>query len=154
MRINVLAACRRPPAWVSEQTAAYAKRLPRNFELSFNFIAPGADQLSSAERKRDEAHRFKKKRAAESIMIALDETGKTLSSPALAKTIGHYRNNHQDLCVLIGGADGLDQSLLTAAQECWSMSALTLPHLLAQVLIAEQIYRAWSILENHPYHRS
>ena len=86
--------------------------------------------------------------------MALDVTGDALSSPELAGWLGEWRTRHTDVTLLIGGADGLDTGLRERAAQRWSLSRLTLPHLLVQIIVAEQIYRAWSILEGHPYHRA
>lgn len=154
MLIEVVCVCRRPPRWVSEVTSDYARRLPRDLRLEFTFVAPAGDSLPSAERKRDEARRIGKRVAADSAVIALDGGGEEVDSAGLAGWLEHWRAEHSRLSLVIGGADGLDAELLATARRRWSLSRLTLPHLLVQVLVAEQLYRAWSILNGHPYHRA
>lgn len=153
MQLEVLAVCKRPPSWVVEQTTEYAKRLPRDFALSFNYLNPGPASASSQARKRDEATRLLKRFPDSGRLIALDERGDTATSEQFAARLGRLREHASTVHICIGGADGLHEEVLQRAGACWSLSALTLPHLLVQVLLAEQLYRAWSILERHPYHR-
>lgn len=154
MHIEVLSVCRRPPRWVSDTTAEYAKRLPRDFTLGFDYLAPGQERVSTTVRKRDEATRLLKRVADDQYLIALDEHGSSATSEQFAASLGKLREQARKIVLIIGGADGLDEAVLARADACWTLSALTLPHLLVQVLLAEQIYRAWTILEQHPYHRS
>ena len=86
-------------------------------------------------------------------MITLVESGRSLTTQGLAKTLDHWMQHGRDVALLIGGADGLDKACLTRADESWSLSSLTFPHALVRVIVAEQLYRAWTILSNHPYHR-
>lgn len=153
MLIEVLCVCRRPPRWVAEQTAAYCKRLPREFSLSFTYVAPGADSATASARRRDEATRLLKRAGTSRALIALDEHGASTTSRQFAARLGRLRETQRELALVIGGADGLDESITGRALEQWSLSSLTLPHLLVQVVLAEQLYRAWSILDGHPYHR-
>jgi 23S rRNA (pseudouridine1915-N3)-methyltransferase len=153
MVVDVLCVCRRPPAWITQACADYAKRLARSDELRFRFLNPGPDGVDSVVRRREEGSRISKALKAGSYLIALDERGEELSSVELAARFGVWRERFTHLSLVIGGADGFDPSVLTAAAERWSLSRLTLPHLLVQVVVAEQIYRAASILAGHPYHR-
>lgn len=154
MRCEVLCIARRPPAWVAEVTAEYTKRLGRALELSFRLLAPGPDNTSVDARKRDEAQRLLKARAAGSLLVALDEHGREHTSAELSARLEAWRTRGQDLCLAIGGADGHGPAVLEAAAESWSLSRLTLPHQMVQVIVAEQLYRALSMLEGHPYHRA
>ena len=154
MRLEVFGVCRRPPAWVREATLDYARRLRREFELSFAYVAPGQDRVSTPERQRDEAERLCKRMRPGSHLVVLDGTGTEGDSGEVAAWLGAWREAGRDVTLLIGGADGLAADLLARAGQRWSLSRLTLPHLLVQLLVAEQIYRAWSILSGHPYHRA
>lgn len=154
MQVEIVSVCRRPPAWVSAATGDYAKRLARHLELRQRHVAPGPDTVGPAVRRRDEAQRVAKILRPATHLVALDLGGEALSSPDLATWLGDWRTRHDQVTLLIGGADGLDAGLLERAAQRWSLSRLTLPHLLVQVIVAEQIYRAWSILEGHPYHRA
>ena len=153
MVVDVLCVCRRPPAWVAETCADYAKRLARSDELRFRYLNPGRDGVDSAVRRRDEGARIGKALQAGTHLVALDERGDELTSIEFATRFGSWRERHGHVTLAIGGADGFDAQVLNAAAERWSLSRLTLPHLLVQVVVAEQIYRAASILAGHPYHR-
>lgn len=153
MLIEVLCVCRRPPAWVVEVCADYSKRLARSDELRFRYLNPGPDGADSAVRRRDEGQRIIKALKAGTHLIALDERGEELTSVELATRFGSWRERHGHVTLAVGGADGFDAQVLSAAAERWSLSRLTLPHLFVQVVVAEQIYRAASILAGHPYHR-
>lgn len=152
-RLEILCVCRRPPAWVTDATAEYAKRLPRELKLAFTYIAPGHDKLDSLARRRDEGTRVAKKLDDGQTVIALDERGIEGDSRKVAGWLTAWREQYGRLAFVVGGADGLDEALLARARFRWSLSRLTLPHQLVQVLLAEQLYRAWSITAGHPYHR-
>jgi 23S rRNA (pseudouridine1915-N3)-methyltransferase len=153
MVVELLCVCRRPPAWVAEVCADYAKRLARSDELRFRFLTPGPDGADSLVRRREEGVRIIKALKPGTHVVALDERGDEHSSVELAARFGGWREHHTHMSFVIGGADGFDASVLAAANERWSLSRLTLPHLLVQVIVAEQLYRAASILAGHPYHR-
>ena len=153
MVVDVLCVCRRPPAWVAAASADYVKRLARQVELKFSYLNPGPDGADSAVRRRDEAARLGKAMKTGTHLVALDERGAQHSSTELAARLGVWRERHHHVTLAIGGADGFDLTWLAQAAESWSLSRLTLPHLLVQVVVAEQIYRAASILADHPYHR-
>lgn len=152
-RLQILCVCRRPPAWVADATGEYAKRLPRELGLAFTYIAPGQDKLDSLTRRREEASRITRKLDDGQALIALDENGTEGDSRKVADWLTAWREQHRRIAFVIGGADGLDDSLLARARFRWSLSRLTLPHQLVQVVLAEQLYRAWSITTGHPYHR-
>lgn len=154
LALDVISVCRRPPPWVTELTLDYAARLTRHLTLRFRHVAPGADSLAATERKRDEAARVAKLIAPGTHVVALEIGGTPLSSPALAEWLSGWRAEQRPVALVIGGADGLDPSLCRRAAQRWSLSNLTLPHLLVQVVVAEQVYRAWTILAGHPYHRT
>ncbi len=92
-------------------------------------------------------------RAPGDYCIALDRTGKTFDTTALSQSLKHWHDTAQNISLFIGGPEGLSEACLNHADTVWSLSKLTLPHPLVRVIVAEQIYRAWSILTNHPYHR-
>jgi len=154
LALDVISVCRRPPPWVSEVTADYAARLARHVALCFRYVAPAADSLAAASRKRDEAARTARLIAPGTHVVALDIGGTPLSSPGLAGWLSEWRSEQRAVALIIGGADGLDPAFTRRAAQRWSLSNLTLPHLLVQVVVAEQVYRAWTILAGHPYHRA
>ena len=103
--------------------------------------------------RRSEAQKIRTALRAGQHVIVLDESGKTLSTRQLSGHLRRWIDAGTNVALVIGGADGLDPALRKEAAECWSLSALTLPHGLVRLLVLEQVYRAWSILSNHPYHR-
>lgn len=155
MRINVLAVGTRMPAWVDAGTADYQKRLPRHIDLQFTGI-PAAPRTSGATTEKileKEADALLKAARGADLIIALDERGSRCTSRQLAAELQSWLNEYPTVALLIGGADGLDSRCKDAAQQSWSLSPLTLPHALVRVVLAEQIYRAWTLLQGHPYHR-
>jgi 23S rRNA (pseudouridine1915-N3)-methyltransferase len=154
MVVELLSVCRRPPAWVAAATADYARRLAPAIALRFRQIAPGPDSATSAVRRRDEARRLRAALGRASHVVALDEGGEELTSPGLASWLAAWRERTPHVTLIVGGADGLDASIQDSAAQRWSLSRLTLPHLLVQIVVAEQLYRAWTIIEHHPYHRA
>jgi len=154
MRLEVLCVCRRPPPWVRDLTQDYSQRLPRDLALEFAYVAPGRDSVSAPERRRDEGLRLIKRIKPGTRLVALDERGSEVDSDTVARWLAGWRADGIPVSLAIGGADGLDGVILDRAERQWSLSRLTLPHLIVQILVAEQLYRAWSIGEGHPYHRA
>ncbi len=155
MRIHLLAVGSRRPQWEQQGFNEYARRLPRECALVLREIplARSSGRSSSDKRKNDEAERLLKAVPDRTRMIALDERGGGWSSQALAKKLRDWREDGQDVALLVGGPDGLAESCKSSVESCWSLSPLTLPHGLVRILVAEQLYRAWTILKGHPYHR-
>ncbi len=155
MRIQLIAAGTRRPAWEREGYGTYARRLPRECALTLVEIPVekrGAN-ADVARLKAREGERMLKQAAKDALIVALDERGEALSTRALARRLEAWMRDGRDVALLIGGPDGLAPACLEAAELTWSLSPLTLPHGLARVLVAEQIYRAHSLLSGHPYHR-
>ena len=155
MNIQVVAIGDSMPQWVIEGTATYVKRLPKNFQLEFLSVTAKKRPKNAPIEKilNEEGLALLKKVPKGHKIIALDRPGKALSTVSLAAKLGRFHDESQHISILIGGPEGLSKACLDAAEETWSLSALTLPHPLVRVLIAEQCYRAWSLLSNHPYHR-
>jgi len=151
--IEVLSVCRRPPVWISDITNEYASRLVGHIALGFKQIPPGLAATSTEERLKDESKRLRKQLNPKTHTVVLDRQGKELDSEALSKQLARWRTDFDRVALVIGGPDGLEASFRADAAGRWSLSKLTLPHLMVQIIVAEQIYRAWSILEGHPYHR-
>ena len=144
------------PAWVNEGAGVYQKRLPRHLELEFREI-PAAQRSSgstSASNKQKEGALLLKALQEPAYVVALDERGQQWSSAQLAEQLEYWQGNQPRVVFLIGGADGLAESCKQRADKLWSLSALTLPHALVRVVLAEQIYRAWTLVQGHPYHRA
>lgn len=155
MRIHLLSVGRRMPDWVNSAFADYQKRLPPECQLQLLEIEPArrGKSQSPAQARDAEAGRLLKAIPPGAQVIALDERGKSLTSAALARRMQGWLQDGRDVALLVGGADGLAESCRQRAEWHWSLSELTLPHAMVRVLLAEQLYRGWSILNNHPYHR-
>ncbi|MEQ9002040.1 MAG: 23S rRNA (pseudouridine(1915)-N(3))-methyltransferase RlmH [Pseudomonadales bacterium] len=155
MKIRLIAVGQRPPAWVQEGYSDYVRRLPRDLPMELTEIAaPGRRGGNVDQARAAEAERLLAAIGAGDWVVALDERGKTWSTLALAEKLENWRMHGRDVTFLIGGADGLAPRCLERADHVLSLSAMTLPHALVRVVLAEQIYRAWTITIGHPYHRA
>lgn len=156
MRVVLATVAKRPPEWIRAGFREYAKRLPRQLSLTLTEVAPLArDGSQSAESaRRREAERLRAAIPSGARLIALDERGRQWSTLELAAQLERWVQDGRDLAMLVGGADGLDPAIMDSADYVWSLSRLTLPHALVPVVLAEQLYRAWSLLHRHPYHRA
>jgi 23S rRNA (pseudouridine1915-N3)-methyltransferase len=134
------------PTWAQEATDEYVKRMPADCAIHIKELKPDLNPAKEAIKIREAIPK-------QTLIIALDERGKDMSTEGLAKELQGWRQNGKDVCLLIGGADGLDAELKKEANALIRLSSLTLPHAMARVLLVEQLYRAWTILQNHPYHR-
>ena len=156
MKINLVAIGGKMPAWVEAGTKEYQKRLPRNFELLIKEVALARRSKSNANIEKlcsQEGKALLKEVSDDSHIVALDVKGKVFSTESLAIKIKKIMESGRDITLLAGGPDGLSDECLKAADEIWSLSALTLPHPLVRIVVAQQIYRVWSLLSGHPYHR-
>ncbi len=156
MKIHLLAVGARMPGWVKAGYAEYAGRLPRECALNLVEIPAGkrGSNADVARAVRAEGERLLAAIPAGSCPVALDERGQEWSTAQLAERLAGWLRDGRDLSLLVGGPDGLDSPCRARAEWLWSLSRLTLPHPLVRVLVAEQLYRAWSLLHNHPYHRA
>lgn len=143
------------PGWVQQGYEEYAKRLPHECELILKEIPPGKRVKNSDVRRiiKDEGERMLKSIPLDTHIITLDIPGKAWTTQELAEALKRWLNSGQNIALLIGGPEGLSEAVKQSAHESWSLARLTLPHPLVRVIVAEQLYRAWSILQNHPYHR-
>jgi len=154
MKLLVVAVGQRVPDWAATAWDDYAKRFPPELRLELKAVKTEArgsrttEQLMAAERERIEAAIPRGAR-----VVALDERGTSLTTAALAAKLKGWQLESADVALLIGGPDGLDPALRAAAHERIRLSDLTLPHAMVRVLLAEQLYRAWSVNAGHPYHR-
>jgi 23S rRNA (pseudouridine1915-N3)-methyltransferase len=154
-RISIVAVGKRMPDWIQTGFAEYKKRLSQDVTLELIEVAPAHRSRSTITQRlrQQEAQSILDALPAHTHVIALDETGKRQKTMQLAARMQDWIDQGINTSLIIGGADGLDESVLAAAHERWSLSDYTLPHALVRVVLAEQIYRAWTILKNHPYHR-
>ena len=155
MQIDLIAIGKRMPTWIDTGVKEYAKRLPKNVNFKLIEINPAIrGKNNSAENyKQKEEENINAALTEKSLIIALDEHGKTISSQSLADQLQTWNDDQQHISLIIGGADGLSDTIKKKAKQLWSLSAMTLPHGLVRVMMVEQLYRAWSITQNHPYHR-
>ena len=133
------------PEWVSTAYEEYTRRLRSAMRIDLEEIPVGRAKGDEEKRLLD--------RIGDDYMVALDERGKSLTTLQLAKWLGERQQDGRDLTFVIGGPDGLGPGILMKAGLRWSLSALTFPHAMVRVILAEQLYRAHSVLQNHPYHR-
>jgi len=146
----------RMPGWIEAGIADYTQRLPREWRFEVVEV-PAAQRGKSgdpARWKKEEGARLLKGIPDGADVIAFDERGEMLATADWAAALKRLMQDGRDLCLLIGGPDGFAPEVLSRANRRWSLSKLTLPHALARVLAVEQLYRAWSVLANHPYHRA
>jgi len=144
------------PAWVTAGYAEYARRLPHECSLQLVEIpvSKRRKSLPAARAMQEEGQLMLAAIPAGSLVIALDVTGKSWSTEVLAERLQHWMAGGRDVALLVGGPDGLAPECLASSDMTWSLSALTYPHALVRIILAEQLYRAWSINVGHPYHRS
>ena len=156
MKLWVLAVGHKMPHWIQLGFAEYAKRMPPELALELREIKPeprsskhNTASLLNAEKQRIEAALPKNAR-----LVVLDEHGQDWTTQQLAQVLPSWREDGRDIAFVIGGADGLDRALQQQAEVLLRVSSFTLPHAMVRVLLAEQLYRAWSITQQHPYHRA
>lgn len=154
-RLRIVAVGHKMPDWVQSGFDEYRKRMPREYAVELKELAPvhrgkNADVARAIEQ---EGEQVLAALAPGDHVVALEVKGKSWSTEALAEFMQKRLDEGERISFLIGGADGLSAACRQRAQTQWSLSALTLPHPLVRVLLMEQLYRAWSILHSHPYHR-
>lgn len=156
MKLSLISVGTRMPEWVEAGVAEYSKRLPRDFELRVVEIP-----LSQRSKTTNMTQAIAREGEASlraigqgDYVIALDVKGKQLDTGQWAQKLGRLRDEGRNISLLVGGPDGLAPECLVRADALWSLSALTFPHPVVRVIVAEQLYRAWSLLNNHPYHRA
>ena len=155
MRIRVLAVGTRMPEWVLTAVSEYSKRLPRDFRVDWVEIPPAKRQGGDGDKFRaQEAIAITKQLKDDETLVALDVKGSLVETEDMPKRFTVSRQEGTPMAILIGGPDGIDADLLRRADARWSLGRITLPHPLVRVVLAEQLYRAWSINARHPYHRA
>lgn len=156
MQLLVAAVGQRMPRWVNEAWSEYSRRMPAGCQLSLREIAL-AKRGKNADTKRLMATESEALLAAmpdRARVIALDVKGKGWSTEQLAANLENWMGDGRDVGFMIGGPDGISPDTIARSDQRWSLGPLTLPHPLVRVVLAEQLYRAWTITQNHPYHRA
>lgn len=155
MRIQVIAVGNKMPIWVSQGVEEYLRRFPSDFSVSFTEITAGKRG------KNADITRILNKEGEQMLaavgkghrIVSLEVKGKPWTTPQLASQIEIWQRDGRDVSLLIGGPEGLAPECINAAEQRWSLSPLTLPHPMVRIIVAESLYRAWSVNQNHPYHR-
>lgn len=156
MHIRLLAVGDRQPTWVDDAFDRYTDRYPREWKFRL-------DTLPTVRRSKNDKTRQARDAESKQVLarlskteqvVLLDEQGTQLTSPSLAERLADWQRSSRDLSFVIGGPDGVSEACRQRADFVWSLSRLTLPHGLARILFAEQLYRAWSLQTGHPYHRT
>jgi 23S rRNA (pseudouridine1915-N3)-methyltransferase len=155
MKIRLLTITHKSPAWIQEGYEEYAKRLPVSCSLELIEI-PAEKRSAHADLKRIMEKEGEKMLSAikpNHLVIALDVKGKSITTEQLAEQMANWQQQGRNIDLLVGGPEGLSPACRQKAEFAWSLSPLTFPHIIVKLIVAEQIYRAWSILNQHPYHR-
>ncbi|MCA1790566.1 MAG: 23S rRNA (pseudouridine(1915)-N(3))-methyltransferase RlmH [Thioalkalivibrio sp.] len=156
MRLQLLAIGQRMPEWVATGFAEYAGRMPRDMALTLQALPNPARSraLDTSTLRRVEGQALLAAVPGQALVVALDEGGDVVDTRAMAGRLARWQQSGRDVALVIGGAAGLDDAVRERSDWVWSLSPLTFPHMLVRILVAEQLYRAWSLLNNHPYHRA
>jgi 23S rRNA (pseudouridine1915-N3)-methyltransferase len=156
MKLNLLGVGTKMPAWVTSGYQEYAKRMPRECSLQLHEIIPAKRGKSGSPSQwmLEEGVRILTAIPDSHHVVALDVLGKSWRTEELAEQLKNWLADGRDVSLIVGGPDGLSDECLQRANQRWSLSALTLPHPLVRIVMAEQLYRAWTVLQNHPYHRA
>lgn len=155
MKLRLLAVGNKMPDWVEQGFHEYARRLPKDCTIELVEISPGhrGKNASIDKAMQQEAEALRKAIRPNDHVVALAVDGKPWSTEQLSGQLEGWRGLGCDVALLVGGPDGMTEEIMKLAKQRWSLSALTLPHPLVRVLLSEQIYRAWTILQGHPYHK-
>ncbi|ODN42770.1 23S rRNA (pseudouridine(1915)-N(3))-methyltransferase RlmH [Piscirickettsia litoralis] len=156
MKINLIAIGKKMPAWVKAGFDEYARRLPVGCALQLVEIeaAKRGKRFDVSRALRQEGAAMIEAIPKGTLVVALDVKGKAWCTEQLSGQLENWQGGGRDVSLLIGGPEGLAPECLAKAELRWSLSALTLPHPLVRIVVAEQLYRAWTVLNNHPYHRA
>jgi len=155
MHITIISIANKMPAWVETGYQEYVGRLPHEYKLELIEIGriKSSASMTSAQLKKAEGEHLLQAAPKSAHIVALDEHGKSLSTRQFASSLELWQSTTRNVVFLIGGADGLSEQCLQAAHQKISLSALTFPHTMVRVILAEQLYRAWTVIQGHPYHR-
>ena len=155
MKLKLIAVGTKMPAWVTTGFQEYARRFPR--DMAFELIEINAGKRG----KNADINRILQQEGEQMLaavgkgnrIVTLEVTGKPHTTGQLSQQMANWQMDGRDVCFLVGGPEGLAKECIAASEQKWSLSPLTLPHPMVRVIVAESLYRAWSLLNNHPYHR-
>ncbi len=156
MKIHLIAIGTKMPAWITQGYQDYAQRMPRACQLLLKEI-PAEKRTKNSDVQKikvKEAEKLLDAIPSNCLIIALDVKGRSWSTEKLADNLQNWMMSGRDIALLVGGPEGLTDNVRQRADQLWSLSSLTFPHPLVRLILAEQLYRAWSITANHPYHRA
>ena len=155
MRITLYAVGNKMPAWVSQGFSEYCRRFPRDMSFHLVEISPGkrGKNADIARILEKEGEQMLAAIPKGNRIVTLEVEGKPWTTPDLAKQLERWHVDSRDVALLVGGPEGLAPACIQASEQKWSLSPLTLPHPMVRIVVAESLYRAWSINNNHPYHR-
>ncbi len=155
MQITLYAVGNKMPAWISQGFDQYCRRFPRDMSFNLVEIAPGkrGKNADIARILDKEGEQMLATIAKGSRIVTLEVEGKPWTTPSLANQLERWQLDGRNVALLVGGPEGLSPLCIKASEQRWSLSPLTLPHPMVRLIVAESIYRAWSINNNHPYHR-
>jgi 23S rRNA (pseudouridine1915-N3)-methyltransferase len=151
LKISVVAVGRSMPGWVEQGWNEYSRRLPRQLDLVLESVMPS--RAAAGRARSDEGETLLRRCPSGAYRVALDATGTPWTTEDLAARLEQWMMGGQPVAMLIGGAEGHSAQTLQGCEAAWSLGPLTLPHMLVRVVVAEQLYRAWTIVSGHPYHR-
>ena len=155
MQINIIAVGNKPPSWVESGVAEYISRMPRECSVNLKTVATTKRSKNSSitQAQQREQELLLKNTSSSSYQIALDENGETWTTATLATKLEAWLQNAPEVTFYIGGPDGFTEDFFNQVDLVLSMSLLTLPHMLVRLVLVEQLYRAWTVIQGHPYHR-
>ena len=155
MKIYIIAVGEKSPSWVEQGVNEYVSRMPRECAVKIITVATTkrAKNISISQAQEREQDLLLKASPKNSFRVALDENGKAWSTLKLADHLKSWMQESPSIILYIGGPDGFTQEFLEKVDLVWSLSLLTMPHMLVRLLLVEQIYRAWTVIQGHPYHR-
>jgi len=154
MRINLITIGKKMPNWINLGIEHYQKQLPSYYNFKITSLDSQSRKSSSAENSKNLESKLLLEAASDStLLIAFDELGKKQTSKQISKSIESWQLEGESVALIIGGADGLSSEIKQKCHQLWSLSNLTMTHSMARLIVVEQIYRGYSLLNNHPYHR-
>ena len=154
MRINLITIGKKMPNWINLGIEHYQKQLPSYYNFKITSLESQSRKSSSAENSKNLESKLLLEAASEStLLIAFDELGKQQTSKQISKSIENWQLEGESVALIIGGADGLSSEIKQKCHQLWGLSNLTMTHSMARLIVVEQIYRGYSLLNNHPYHR-